>query len=116
MSKFLFKGLDAVTVPGPGPTLWFQSPTSFNDMACQINLTGDPSYSATVEVTLNGTDFQSVPVGFGPSAGNIQNGLTGGNGAYTHLGPIGLMMGFRLNFLGKSTGSLTVLLAIDQKD
>lgn len=121
MSKYLFRALNAVTDTGPGPTLWFQSPTTFHDMAAQVLTTGGASsgFNVAVEVTLNGEDFRAVPVGFPPNNGNIVNQMFGSpvNGGYAHLGPVGLMMGFRLNLiLPLSSGSLTILLAIDQED
>jgi hypothetical protein len=120
MPKYLFKGLDAATATGPGPVLWFPSPRSFNDLVAQITMTGGgPGFTvrlnAVVEATINGSDFRPVT----PSQSIF---LTGNNtGALIHLGPVGLMMGFRLNATildtdGGDSPTATVLLAIEEKD
>jgi len=130
MPKYLFKGLDAASSTGPGPTLWFQSPTSFNDIAAQITLGGGATPSSVaiqLEITLNGVDFRPWPflrgtASAGPQLGNSifsggsQVGLGPLNGGYVDLGPVSPMMGFRLNLVGLDTGTITVLLAIDQED
>lgn len=119
MSKYLFKALDPSITSGPGPTLWFQAPTTIVDSAAQVNGT---SFVINLEITLNGTDFRSIIIGTGSSAGNIHDSLfTLGlpwaigpaDGGFVKIGPIGLIMGLRMNLVG---GSATVLLAIDQKD
>lgn len=123
MSKYLFKGLDAASAPGPGPVLWFPSPRAFTDMVAQLSITGGGPgftvmFNVKIEITVNGTDFRAVttPV-------LIETGLSPGsnNGAIAHLGPIELMMGIRLNLAsisvdGGDSPTISVLLAIDEKD
>jgi hypothetical protein len=122
MPKYLFKGLDAASAPGPGPVLWFQSPRSFNDLAAQVVLTG-PGPGATVrlnavvEATINGSDFRPVI----PAQSIFLAGTGTSNiSSLFNLGPIGLMMGLRLNATtldnDGGTPNATVLLAIDEKD
>jgi hypothetical protein len=141
MPKYLFKGLDAASTPGPGPTLWFPYLTSFNDVAAQFNVTGAYDFGITLEITLNGIDFRDIAMNipgntpgwpfvnpntntdiisqafFSPSSavGNPRGNPA--DGGYIHIGPVGMLMGFRLNLnnVGSST-TFTVLLAIDQKE
>lgn len=120
MPRYLFKGLDAVSVPGPGPVLRFPYPVSFNDMAVQIN-TNSMGFYINVEVTLNGDDFRFVSVGMSPNQGGISTPMFSPpfNGGYARLGPVGLMTGIRLNLvfpLESESMTITALLAIDQKD
>lgn len=119
MAKYLFKALDPSITSGPGPTLWFQAPTTIVDSAAQVN---GISFAANLEVTLNGTDFRSIIVGTGPVSGNIHDSIfTAGvpwaigpaDGGFVKIGQIGLIMGLRMNLL---SGSATILLAIDQED
>ena len=141
MPKYLFKGLDAASAPGPGPTLWFPYLTSFNDVAAQLNVTGAYDFGITLEVTLNGADFRVIDMNFPANSPgwpfNSPNSNTDiftqaqfapistvGNpranpadGGYIHIGPVGMMMGFRLNLNNVGSGTtVTVLLAIDQKE
>lgn len=123
MPKYLFKGLDAASAPGPGPVLWFPSPRALNDAFVQIEITGGGPgftvfFNAKVEITINGTDFRPIS-----TIDQISNSLSPGNndGAITHLGPIGLMTGIRLNLAslsvdGGDSPTLTVLLAVDEKE
>lgn len=117
MSKYLFKGLDAASTEGPGPTLWFQCPTSIVDVDAQVNGT---SFNIAFEITLNGTDWRAITVGTGSSSGNIRDTIFGqpwalgpANGGIVRIGPIGMVMGLRMNLL---SGAASILLAIDQKD
>ena len=114
MSKYLFKGLDEAADAGPGPTLWFQSPTSFKNVAAQIVTStsgGAADFGVKIEITLNGTDFRSI--------GTIGHGTFGSaSGGYailnTVLAPVGLIMGFRLNLLSIASGNIPLLLAIEE--
>ena len=72
-----------------------------------------PNFAINMEVTLNGTDFRPVSGVFGS---NILSSTFPVDGAYARLGPVGLMMGFRLNLQPSFTaGTITLLLAIDQE-
>lgn len=119
MSKYLFKGLDAATIAGPGPTLWFQCPTSIVDANAQVNGT---SFSIALEITLNGIDWRTITIGTGSSSGNISNGIFSAgqpwalgpaDGGFVKIGPIGMIMGLRANL---QSGSASILFAIEQKD
>jgi hypothetical protein len=123
MAKYLFKGLDAASAPGPGPVLWFPSPRAFSDVVAQISITGGGAgftvfFNVPIEITVNGTDFRAISTSVA-----ISNSLAPGNnnGAIAHLGPIELMMGIRLNLAslsvdGGDSPTITVLLAIDEKE
>jgi hypothetical protein len=119
MPKYLFKGLDAASSAGPGPTLWFQCPTSIVDANAQVNGT---SFSIALEITLNGTDWRAITVGTGVASGNISNGIFSvgapwalgpPDGGFVKIGPIGMIMGLRANLM---SGSASILFAIDQKE
>jgi hypothetical protein len=140
MPKYLFKGLDAASSAGPGPTLWFQSLASFNDVAMQLNVSGAYDFGITLEITLNGIDFRVVemnlvtspgwpfvnpntntdiinPGVFSPSSTVGNPRANPADGGYVHIGPVGMLMGFRLNLNNVGSGTtVTALLAVDQKD
>lgn len=110
MPKYLWKALDGASAAGPGSTLMFQHPVSFNDVYAQTSVVGSPTYQVGLELTLNGVDFETVP------GSDTFSGL---DGSYIHLGSVPLIMGFRLNitsFSGSGSPSVTALLAIDEKD
>lgn len=123
MPKYLFKGLDAASAPGPGPVLWFQSPRSFTDAVAQVSITGGGPgftvfFNAAVEITVNGSDFRAIT-----TSAPISTSLAPGNnnGAIAHLGSVELMIGIRLNLTslsvdGGDSPTVTVLLAIDEKE